>query len=620
MSQISKQQLETVNQTNFPNNSTGYISAELLRQFNTDVIDSTVNQTSYTNDSQSFDSRLDAQEAFSSSLAVNFVTTPILNAATQSLSQSLTTTINTKLPTSTFNSYTTSTDGRLTTIENNYASVNAVNTFGQDQIIVGSLRVQESLVVDYSASFGTDVSMSGLDNYGDSRLGANASSINTLIGRTYLPGTLWINNISWSFYSSSIYTANEFIGNNPNLSFQAFSQSVDLRLDNLESFSSSLAATYATDAELAAVSAAIMVNYNTFSASQYNGDSSSFNNRISTDSSSFNTFSSSYVLESASFYNRIETNSSSFYSFSSSQYLADSQSFDSRLDVEEFKSTTFATTASNSFVGNQTITGSVIISSSAAQDLVVSGNITVGGFAGPTIHLSASNAPNVLNLGSTLLNLYSGSNGSAAAAYSTNLSRFQLSLASGSVNNNFNAISLTAGAPGTFATGSGGVSPITEPSIMIGSGSTFGIWQQVVKFQSGLNYTDGRVTFTTPMVISSSVFTSGSVSGQVGGVPVVSNTASIDLSKGNFFTLNIPTSSITYITATNIKEGQTVAVKLTQNSTLTGSVVFDNSKFKFWSGSASYNTGSAITGSTDIFTFVTFDTSSLWTTIVKNLV
>ena len=92
------------------------------------------------------------------------------------------------------------------------------------------------------------------------------------------------------------------------------------------------------------------------------------------------------------------------------------------------------------------------------------------------------------------------------------------------------------------------------------------------------------------------------------------------MSKGNFFTLNIPTGSTTFIRATNIKEGQTVAVKLTQASNSSGSVIFNPSQFKFWSGSAQYNTGSQVTGSTDIFTFVTFDTSSLWTTIVKNLV
>jgi hypothetical protein len=529
MSTLSKQQLGVENQTNFPNNTTGFISPALLREFNTDMIDSTVNQTVYTADSTSVDSRLDSLESFSSSLAIDYINQTELNAATASLSASLTTTINQKLNTSSFNSYTSSTNGRLDTIEANYASVNTVNTFGQDQIIIGSLEVQESLIVDFSASFGTHVSMSGLDNYGDTRLGANASSINTVIGRTYLPGTLWINNVSWSFYSASIYSANEFIGNNPNLSFNQFSQSVDLRLDSLELFSSSLADTYATDAELAGVSSSIMSTLNTFSSSQYKTDSASFDTRINTNSSSFNTFSSSYTTESSSFQSQITTNSASFNSFSSSAYKTDSSSFDSRLDiveataslyvpfstsvdsrldVEEFKSTTFATTGSNVFIGNQTITGSLTLSGSTT----FIGNQTITG----SVILSSSADVELTVIGKTV--------------------------------------------------------------------------------------------------------TSASVSGIVGDISVISNTASIDMSRGNFFTLNIPTGSITYVTATNIQPGQTVAVKLSQAADSSGSVTFNPSQFKFWSGSAQYNTGSQVTGSTDIFTFVTFDTSSLWTTIVKNLV
>ena len=90
------------------------------------------------------------------------------------------------------------------------------------------------------------------------------------------------------------------------------------------------------------------------------------------------------------------------------------------------------------------------------------------------------------------------------------------------------------------------------------------------------------------------------------------------MSKGNFFTLTIPSSSITLIRASNIKEGQTVGIKLSQLAT-TGSVRFD-SPFKFWSGSAQYNTGSAISGGVDLYTFMTFDTSSLYTSAIKNLV
>lgn len=601
MSQVNKQQLEAVNQTNFPNNTTGYISPALLRDFNTDVIDSTVNQTAYTTDSASFDLRLDKQEAFSSSLAIDYINQTELNAATQSLSASLTTTINQKLNSSSFNTFTASTNGRLDTIEANYASKNAVNTFTQDQIIIGSLDIKESLIVDFSASFGSDVSMSGLDNYGDSRLGANASSINTVIGRTYLPGTLWINNVSWSFYSSSIFSANEFIGNNPNLSFNQFSISVDLRLDNLENFSSSLALTYATDAELAAVSGAIVSTFNTFSSS-YKVESASFQSQITTNSASFASFSSSqYLTDSSSFNTRITTDSASLNTFSSS-YKTESSSFDNRLDTIEVR---YATTGSNTFVGDQIITGSLTVSSSAADDVTVYSRMLVRNQVGTE----------QLALGSFEFNLNSTKSTNAANGFIIGPTGSTAQLTVGV----YDDPNFTTDVENRFLVNASGIVFSDWDN-----GSTFDyIPYMTIAPNVGNN---PRPNFVRGLVVSgSSTFTgsvvsSGSVSGIVSGITIGSSTASIDMSKGNFFTLNIPTGSNTFITATNIQPGQTVAVKLSQAASATGSVRFNPSQFKFWSGSAAFNTGSAITGSTDIFTFVTFDTSSLWTTIVKNLV
>ncbi len=49
MSQLTKQQLKGENQTQFPNNNVGAITPSHLRAFNVDMIDSTVNQTDFTN-------------------------------------------------------------------------------------------------------------------------------------------------------------------------------------------------------------------------------------------------------------------------------------------------------------------------------------------------------------------------------------------------------------------------------------------------------------------------------------------------------------------------------------------------------------------------------------------
>ena len=54
MSQLNKTQLEAENQSSFPNNNSGFITPTLLREFNTDIIDSTVNQGTYNSNSASF--------------------------------------------------------------------------------------------------------------------------------------------------------------------------------------------------------------------------------------------------------------------------------------------------------------------------------------------------------------------------------------------------------------------------------------------------------------------------------------------------------------------------------------------------------------------------------------
>ena len=53
MSQLNKTQLEAENQSSFPNNNTGAITPLLLRGFNTDMIDSLVDEGQYNTDSAS---------------------------------------------------------------------------------------------------------------------------------------------------------------------------------------------------------------------------------------------------------------------------------------------------------------------------------------------------------------------------------------------------------------------------------------------------------------------------------------------------------------------------------------------------------------------------------------
>jgi len=67
MAQLTKQALIVENNTSFPNNNTNYITPAILRSFNVDMIDSTVNQGVYTTDSGSWNRSISSLNQFTAS-------------------------------------------------------------------------------------------------------------------------------------------------------------------------------------------------------------------------------------------------------------------------------------------------------------------------------------------------------------------------------------------------------------------------------------------------------------------------------------------------------------------------------------------------------------------------
>jgi cytoskeletal protein CcmA (bactofilin family) len=116
---------------------------------------------------------------------------------------------------------------------------------------------------------------------------------------------------------------------------------------------------------------------------------------------------------------------------------------------------------------------------------------------------------------------------------------------------------------------------------------------------TGSYATTGSNTFNGDQIIT------GSVNGNVEALTITSQTASIDCSTGNFFTLNLPTGS-TQLAATNITPGQTISVRL--GSDANRIVTFDDS-IQFPSG-VPYTP--SVSSSYDLLTFVTFDSSHLY--------
>jgi len=134
-------------------------------------------------------------------------------------------------------------------------------------------------------------------------------------------------------------------------------------------------------------------------------------------------------------------------------------------------------------------------------------------------------------------------------------------------------------------------------------------------FVSGVFSGNSTLNVAGNSYFTGSVFTSASVNGVVTNVTISSNTASLDFSKGNSFTVQLVSGSNTHIFPTNVKTGQTVNVKV---NTVAGAGVTFQSIVKQVSGSGYVPTPA--TG-VDILTMVTFDTTSdVYLANVKNLI
>jgi hypothetical protein len=133
-------------------------------------------------------------------------------------------------------------------------------------------------------------------------------------------------------------------------------------------------------------------------------------------------------------------------------------------------------------------------------------------------------------------------------------------------------------------------------------------------FISGSTNNIENLTVSGSLLVSGSTTFTGSVVGNVSALSITSNTASLNLNTGNFFTLQLVSGSNTFINPSNIKAGQTINLRV--NTTGSATVSFPTS-VKQVSGSAYVPT---TTTGVDIVTFISFDTSSLFLSNVKNLV
>ena len=133
-------------------------------------------------------------------------------------------------------------------------------------------------------------------------------------------------------------------------------------------------------------------------------------------------------------------------------------------------------------------------------------------------------------------------------------------------------------------------------------------------------YTASAQNANTLYIISdaegSGAYVSGSLIGNVEALTITSNTASMDCSTSNFFTLALQNGIDTSLDATNVQAGQTINLRVVNNGTSAGTLSFNTSIFKFEGGTPFVATPT--TSAIDIMTFISFDSATLQATGLKN--
>lgn len=128
------------------------------------------------------------------------------------------------------------------------------------------------------------------------------------------------------------------------------------------------------------------------------------------------------------------------------------------------------------------------------------------------------------------------------------------------------------------------------------------------------SYAQNAATASYVSSLNQSLIITGSTAGNVIALTISSNTASMDLSLANFYTLQLVQGTNTYINPSNIKPG--VTNTLLVSTTGSATVSFPNS-VKQPSGSIYVPT---TTTSKDILTFISYDASTLYVANVKNMI
>ena len=438
MSEISKQALKVENNTNFPNNNTGYITPSLLREFNSDFIDSTVNQTSYNVFTASVTSSIQQLSAFTASQQ------PTFNALNSFTASQLT--INSGV-----NAFTYSADARLDATESDITDLQTWSG-SVNQIIFNGVSAGYSTRFNFggflSASLVQNVNGTIADiNYLQDPTKLNTSSFNDYTASTAASQSVFSASVA-STFATNISKFNQYTA-----STNAWTASTQTSLDNLLNFSSSLSGGFATQGELDAVQTSLQNQIDTkLNTASFNTYTQSFSQSVATDFSE----SYHYVNQISFTLGQDITNLSSSVSTSITLLSASIEDTDTlqtqRINTLSSFTGSYATTGSNNFIGTLTLTGSAygnvisasIVSNTASLDLSQANYFTL------TLAPNASTQIKLDNVQpGVTATLVINTNSTSSVTFSGNVKQPSGSIYVPSISGNVDILSFTAVTPTT---------------------------------------------------------------------------------------------------------------------------------------------------------------------------
>ena len=293
--------------------------------------------------------------------------------------------------------------------------------------------------------------------------------------------------------SSTLYLLGEGANEIPNLvgNIQPFSTSVDSRLDSLESSIGGGTGIGARVSALEATSASL----NSFTQSFSSSVATSF----SASAASLTSYSSSAATAQNTYSSSVATSLSSSVATINASILTLSTSVDSRLDAVENTNATQATTGSNTFFGNQTITGSVFIT----QNLVVQGSSSLQNITASAVDIGT----NIIELNTATPAVRFGG---VSVQDSGSFAGVSGSLFWDSFNNNWLYVQ-----PSASGEGYNSAILIAGPKNTGSLGSELGITTGYIPVASGQNHiSDSNITKSgTEITIAGSLKVTGEISG-----------------------------------------------------------------------------------------------------------